>query len=291
MINSAEFVAVNGFSVTLADDVIPFETVDISRDIRISEVARAQEHGIWPARAYLGKMVITLTGDILGNTSVDYNTARAALMQAFYPYEIGASNYLGTLYLALEGYSERLSCQCTLETNPDFPLAALSPSAGKYNIGLKAFDPRFYGETVHSVSSASALETITGRTYPKTYPVTYGYTGFPAGSQIVTNNGNAETAPIISIYGPGVNPRISITIGATTYVLSLLITLAVGDILVIDLGSRTAILNGVTNVYNLVSGSYWKLPPGDASFTYTSNLGTTTPASHAVLNWQNAYVY
>lgn len=291
MIQSAEFVRVDGFSITLADYAIPFENFGVSRDIRVTETPRSQEHGLWPSPTYLGKMVIDFSGDILGDDSSNYNVQRLALTRAFYPLEIGMQRHIGTMFVQYDGLSERLSAQCALESWPELPLEALSPSAGKYHIQLKAFDPRWYGESSNQVIASSAMDTVVGRTYPKTYPYTYGYTLFPAGDQIVTNSGNAETPPLITIYGPGANPQLVVIIGGTEYTMNVDIDLIDTDIVELDFANRTATLNGTTNIYNLVSGDYWKLPPGDSTFRYLAAIGTTTEDSRAQLSWQNAYVY
>lgn len=291
MIESAEFITVDGFSVILADYSIPFENFTVTRDIRITETPRSQEHGLWPAPTFLGKMVLDFSGDILGDDSNDYNTQRLALTRAFYPMEIGQSRYIGTMYVQYSGMAERFTAKCGLESWPELPLEALSPSAGKYHVQLKSFDPRWYGEVSRQVISGTTTDASVGRTYPKTYPVTYGYTLFPSGDQIVTNAGNAETAPVITLFGPGTNPVVSIIIGATQYNFAVGMNLAATDEVVIDLANRTAVLNDTINIYALVSGDYWKLPPGDSTFRYSAALGTTTTNSRAVLSWKNAYVY
>src|SRR3954462_4629820 len=181
MIQSAEFVRVDGFSVTLADYAIPFENFIVSRDVRVTETPRSQEHGLWPSPTYLGKMVIDFSGDILGDDSDNYNAQRFALTRAFYPLEIGAERHIGTMFVTYNGFPERFSAMCALESWPELPLEALSPSAGKYHIQLKAFDPRWYGESVNQVIASAPRNSTTGRTYPKSYPYIYGLTLFPAG--------------------------------------------------------------------------------------------------------------
>lgn len=291
MIESAEFVTIDGFSVLLADDAIPFETFNITRDIRVTETPRSQEHGLWPSPTYLGKMVIDFSGDILGDDSSNYNQQRLDMNRAFYPLELSQSHYIGTMFVQYTGIAERLTAKCGLESWPELPLEALSPSAGKYHVQLKSFDPRWYGEVSRQVTHGTATDASVGRTYPKTYPVTYGYTLFPSGDQIVTNSGNAETAPTITIFGPGTNPIVSIIIAGTQYDFAIAMNLAPTDQIVIDLANRTAILNNINNIYSLVSGDYWKLPPGDSIFKYSAALGTTTTNSRAILEWNNAYVY
>lgn len=291
MITGAEFEKVDGYTITLADEEIPFETFLVTREIRVTETERSQEHGLWPAPTFLGKMTIQVTGDILGDSSDDYNLHRLALGRAFYPSEVSKDRYIGTLKVTYPGIAERLTAKVSLESWPELPLEALSPQAGKYNIQLKSFDPRWYGETIKEAVSIPAGATFAGRTYPKTYPKSYGVTSFPAGSPILTNSGNAEASPVITLVGPGADISMIIEINSVQYVMTLDRTLFSGDTVVIDFASRTAVFNGTQNIYGEVSGSYWKLPPGDSIFTYVSSPGNTDANSRATVSWQNAYVY
>ena len=106
----------------------------------------------------------------------------------------------------------------------------------------------------------------------------------PGGSITVTNAGNFETRPVITITGPITSPSIVLD-GASTISFSNL-TLASGDKLVIDTDSKTSLLNGAYRASD-ISSVWWILQPGQ----HTVQLNGTA-AGGAVLQvvYQDAWI-
>jgi hypothetical protein len=86
----------------------------------------------------------------------------------------------------------------------------------------------------------------------------------------VTNSGDADSPPILKLYGPTTNPTVkNITTGES---ISLTYTLAEGDYIEIDMSKITAKLNGVTDVSYAVTfpADWWMLDPGANELEFPS---------------------
>jgi hypothetical protein len=145
---------------------------------------------------------------------------------------------------------------------------------GMARIQFKMFgeDPRIYTSVEETLDIPFSGFTGSGFSFSLAFSFGFGAAVLPPGGT-VTNSGNRPAPAIITIDGPVTDPRITNdTLGLT---LSFVITLSGTDSLVIDLGSRTAILNGTTNVRGtLIDPTWWLLAPGDNSITYTAGSGT-----------------
>ena len=130
---------------------------------------------------------------------------------------------------------------------------------------VTADDPRRYAADTTVASTLLPAATDVGRTYPRTYPWTYGaYTPGATGSVQIDQIGDYDQTPArITIRGPISAPRVGhIQTGRS---LGFNLALAVGQTLEIDLGAKTALLDGTASrVGTLTSGSSWfLLVPGE----------------------------
>lgn len=147
-------------------------------------------------------------------------------------------------------------------------------------------DPRVYNDSVSSytISSLAAY----GRTYNRTYPLTY-VTVIPGstGNVTVTNAGNYETWPTFTITGDCVAPILTNT--TTGDVLSFPnLTLGASDVLAIDSDLRTVVINGVPSRNTMTAVSRWfPLPPQTAQ---TLALSTTSGTASCVVTYRDAYI-
>lgn len=95
----------------------------------------------------------------------------------------------------------------------------------------------------------------------------------------VTNNGIANSAPVITVYGPAN----SVTLRNLTTGQSITIDVNVEEnhSVVIDMANHTAILDGIQNVFGLVDFQYtewWSLIPGEQDIMFLSdNVPTGDP--------------
>ena len=146
-------------------------------------------------------------------------------------------------------------------------------------------DPRYYDNTTQS--QTMTYTTPLGRTYNRTYNLSYGG-GSSTQSVTVNNAGWTNTYPLLTIYGPVINPVIgnSTTGGA----LNFNYTMAQSDIITVDLQYRTVLLNG-NPARNLLLGSssWFAAQPGNNQF-YFYGTGTTYGITNATVQWNNAYI-
>ena len=135
-------------------------------------------------------------------------------------------------------------------------------------------DPAWrYGPRQESLATVPAG----GWTIPWTIPWTITES---AVSQNVTNSGDLEAYPLITITASSlgcVNPyAINSTTGKSFRFAGL--TMAPGEVLVLDMDARTAILNGVTNVigYRTFDSAIWALTQGVNSVKIGADSGSAT---------------
>jgi Siphovirus-type tail component, C-terminal domain len=292
MIESARFTNVLGNYIDFNDDHVPFNEFTTEVDVRFNEKNKSQEHGMYPGMTYLGKRLFHCSGDLLENSSAEYWDRRRQFIQAILPRPHLGYNYAGTLNIRFTGYNEDLTSDCTIDGWPEMPLAALSPSAGKFQVNFKAYDPRLYGSWQIVDLPFGLTENIGGRNYNKIYNKVYA-AGSAGNDVIVSNTGDIETFPLITFYGPCSSPQMVLFRGdGKTMFLHLngLSLLSPTDVAVVDVAKKTAILNNSGNVYNFAVGSdWWALEPGLENIVrYTADSGTI--ASHASVQWRNAYM-
>lgn len=292
MIESARFTNVLGNYIDFNDEHVPFQSFNTEVDWRFNEKNKSQEHGIYPGNSYLGRRLFHCTGDLLENTSADYWARRRKFIQAILPRPHLGYKEVGTLAIRFTGYNEDMSAECTLDGWPELPLEALSPSAGKYQINFKAFDPRLYGAWQAIELPFGLTENIGGRTYNKTYNKTYA-AGTAGNDTILSNTGDIETYPVFKIFGPTVSPQLTLFRGdgkVKYFKLEGLSISSSSDFVVVDVGRHTAVMNNSGNVYNFAkSWDWWALEPNLTNIVrYTADSGTT--ASHVTVQWRNAYM-
>lgn len=144
-------------------------------------------------------------------------------------------------------------------------------------------DPRKYSAALHTTSTG--LGTATGGlVFPATFPATFG-SGSGGGQVQVTNAGNTDTPPLVTIPGPVDNPIIEhVELGRS---LQLSISLASGDTLVLDADVKSVVLNGTASRESALTLPQWfLLPPGVSTVRYRNSGGFT--ASQMQLAWRDA---
>ncbi len=145
MIDSATFTPVTGAAITLNDDNIPFKRFDVRTDIRGQVLDKQREHGAYDTYTYMGVTHIEAEGDLFGLDSTAYNIRRQALVTALMPPAVPIRGPLGTLAVQFTGKNEVWFIEVTLETSPELPLEANSPSRSTYLIQWHSFTPYWTG--------------------------------------------------------------------------------------------------------------------------------------------------
>ena len=176
----------------------------------------------------------------------------------------------------------------------DIPFALETTIASKADMALMfhSTDPRWYASPT---TTSVALGTPgTGATFNVSFNVSFGG-GSSGGTTTVTNAGNYETRPILTITGPCTNPSVSNNTTGQT----LLFNLVVGayDKLVIDTDMRSATYTtfgttiGSTRLGSLVAGSSWfTLAPGNSTLVFQSSDAGAVAGTLQV-QYSSAYIF
>lgn len=104
----------------------------------------------------------------------------------------------------------------------------------------------------------------------------------------VANDGNAPSAPTVTIVGPCTNPRVAFDLDGTELRLSGSFTAL--ETIVVDLRTREVTLDGVTDYTILAADTEWPvLLPGSNSITYTRD-DSPASTSTATIDSRDAYL-
>lgn len=85
MLTEFRFYNNDGGYVDFNTDVIPLTSVQFEAQPRTNNRNKMQRHGMWPGYTYFSGMLIHTEGDILGQTSEDYNVRKFNLINTIYP--------------------------------------------------------------------------------------------------------------------------------------------------------------------------------------------------------------
>lgn len=137
-------------------------------------------------------------------------------------------------------------------------------------------DGKLYDATVNSVTGVLPSSVGTGAKFPWTFPVNFGPS--TGGTLQVANNGLYPAKPVYKITGPVTNPRI--TNPATGQFIRVNLTLGAGDVVLVDSDSHIVRLNGANRNLALdVGSSFFTIPPGGASLSFSSTDGGSVSGS------------
>lgn len=160
----------------------------------------------------------------------------------------------------------------------------------KVQFGLYAEDPRIYSYPSLATSLGWTAGPVEG--FGFNYGFNFGFGVAPATlyDQVhAYNDGNRAAPVIITITGPGINPRVLNDTNGGEVLTGL--TLLNGDTLTLDMLNHLAILNGTANRRNAVLVDNWfLLEPGDnvVRFQLEGGGGTVGVTSMA-LSWNGAW--
>ncbi len=270
--------------------------VDLSLDgvlglptIEPHDLPYSTSSGLNPGEDFARGKVITFSGVISGTDDVSYGQAVENLRFAFETREFETDLFITVPGLA-GGSQVSLGCRPragSLKIDADY--VALQAS---FSIQLFATDPIFYSADGNNQQNYTVVQTtITSTTGGHGFD--HGFNlGFGGGSTalIVNNAGNAISYPIITFFGPCVNPHIINQNGAGNG-LSFNINLGVGDFLEVNTLTRQITLNGPTNRYDTINDSDWfGIYPGNNTITFTVASTTGSPPPIAQLMFRSAWL-
>lgn len=205
---------------------------------------------------FYGRRPVTLEGMILNPASAnDRNVRMTKLTKA-----CRALRQDATISWTLDGGYKQF-VKARLQNGPRY--------AGQwqktFQVGMVAEDPRIYSDSLYTRTvSAGGVAEATNRGYDKRFDYGYG-AGQITGQLMIANNGNAMSWPVITIYGPGINP--SVTNATTGETLTFTYNLGASEFLVIDTNPliRSVLLNNQASRYSAVdflNSEWWGLQPG-----------------------------
>lgn len=157
-----------------------------------------------------------------------------------------------------------------------------------FQISLVASDPRKYSAAVTVLTAALPTAGV-GRTYNRTYTLTYGALG-STGFVTPNNLGDYATGATIDFLGPVTNPAVEhIESGSR---LAFNITLSNTDTLTVDLMSHTVRLNGTASRRSSLSfnSTWFTLQPGINTLRFTGTAGTVDPRTAMNVTYQSAWI-
>lgn len=274
--NTVEFGQVDSNGITwLWQGIDGWDGPDTSGGI----IQRSGDHGGWASPQFFAPRTMTLRVTAIAPTQALRDLARALLSQV-----VPVSD------LAVLAYNEPIPKQAMARRSGKITEKPLTTTDVVFTVGLAAPDPRKYSQQVHSVTTSAAPATGTGLVFPVTFPVTWPASP-PSGQVAVTNAGNFETRPVITITGPVTSPAlISLTTGQTVSWTGLV--LGVGSTLTVDFNARQAVDQNGTYWPADVQSSWWVMA-GDAPGGATTEIelgGAAGTGAQFVCSWQDAYL-
>lgn len=252
-----------------------------SPDVRESADDLVQMDGGVHGDFFYGRRPMTMSGLILNPLSVDDRNRKMTKLQR-------ASNAMrgdATLtWPTADGHEQ------FVKVRRQQPLRIQGGWQKEFQLALVAADPRIYNTTLGSTQiSATGGSGTVGRAYDRGYDVDYG-AGVIAGQAFITNLGNALTFPLLTVYGPGVNPILTnFTTGES---ISLTYSIGVAEWLTIDTLNRTVMLNDASSRYgsvNFLTTDWWGLVPDVNDIRLAFGGSFSSPASLTV-QWRDAWL-
>jgi len=223
--------------------------------VRTSSFNRSGMDGIYISNQFLGERRISLRGSIIAESNSDLITQRQLLVSTLAPSKTNSTLDNKVLYLTtLDDQEYQLNIQVLQIKCP-----IQNVTTASFLIDILSADNSISGETLHT----ETIQTKSGGGYKVPYIVPYTLEAGSGGAVIIDQGGDANSYPIIKLYGPLTNPRISnMTTGEW---ISLTLTIQDGSYVEIDMLNRTIIQGGLTNQIGTKSedSRFWYLSPGD----------------------------
>lgn len=249
-------------------------------DLRTSDTPRPSDHGLYPGSDFAGGRTVEVALIVTAATDAAFRAAIQALEDA---------TVLRAAEAALSFQKPGMAAARRVNVRPR---RRSIPNdwdhvfrIGRVVLQFAATDPRVYDDAL-STGSTAAATSGGGRTYDRTYNLTYA-AGGAGGTITATNAGNFASRPTARIDGPVTDPRIE-NVTAGKYLQFSGLTLAAGEWLDIDFANRTVLLNGTASRYNYLTStsSFWELAPGASQINFTSGSATGS----LTLTWRSAWL-
>lgn len=139
--------------------------------------------------------------------------------------------------------------------------------------------------------NAADLTGADGITFPITFPISWP-TAIASGSGTLTTVGNADTPPVLRIYGPCTDPVV-VHVEQEKQLAFTGLTIAAGQFLEVDVDRRTVLYQGNTNdprydTLDFSVSEWWQLLPGQQTIRFLP--ATSSPPSLVELEWADMWL-
>ncbi|KAB2347356.1 phage tail family protein [Actinomadura rudentiformis] len=239
-----------------------------SPDLEEGAEPRSGADGLWDVENFFAGRTLTLAGTFAAPSYEEREAAEYRLRRAV------PRNRLVSLRVN-ETTPRRVDCR----RSGSLRVGPTSDVMGEFSIGLLAPDPRKYG-VLEQAASISAGSGSGGLAPPWTPPVTLPAITTAPSQATLTNSGDYDSPPIITIRGPG--DDISVVNYTTSKVLIFDLPLGATDYLVIDVAAGTTLLGG-TSPRGPAPGSAvvaeFFMAPGDNLLRIFGTLTAASPPS------------
>jgi len=241
--------------------------------------------------AYTEHRVITLDGEFITTDPAVLIWGQRGLG--------GLCNNPNQLY-TLQVDDEVGSLFCLVQRSTDILFKSVNGVVADFSVSLTAPDPRLLDVVLQSASTQMAQPGLGGVPWNGPAPGTTGTQwngpagstgiayGQPGPSGIVTVDNTLGTAPadvLLTIQGPATNPTIITTAGTIVYggVLS------ASDVLVINTGTGSVLLNGANRRNLLTRAGFFQIPPGKTlGVSFSADLQNSSATLTA--QWRTSYL-
>jgi len=286
MLNEQVRVTVDGWSCAAGYAIGPdehgcvWDLVDIDGwfgglAVRSATEERAQADGDWDGDPYFEARRVTVSGSVLAPT-------RVALQEAMDRIANVLARGTRRGILVVDEISRGLSRQVPCRLDVQGKAQRKSPNAADFEITLYCPDPERLSTAVHSVT-ISPYQRGEGRAYPLEHPRVYGALG-ASGRVMVTNLGDNDAWPVLTIDGYAVNPFVQLVGGDRIKYVG---TVQPGQPIVIDTRAMTAYIGAASRGHLLSADSaYWPLPPGDSELFFGDDEGDS---ARLTVGWRDTW--
>ncbi len=242
-----------------------------SPPIRPTSDDKSGADGSWSGPGFYGARVVELSGVAIAADRLSMLRAKDRIKAAVQP------RTPMTLTVA-EAHLTRIA---QVRLSDAVEITDAGARAFRWSLAVSAADPRRYGASVVAQWTGLPATSTSGRTYPRTYPVLYGGSSSGgSGSVYIVQEGDYDQTPAtVTFAGPVSSPQVAHAESGRS--LTFAITLGDDETLAVDLGKRTAMLNGsASRISTITAASAWfMLAPGtnELQFRGQQESGSTTP--------------
>lgn len=248
--------------------------------VRSVVTARSDAHGSNNRTRFMDSRLITIDGEVSGATHAAAYAEFDTICQAF------EQSLEAPALLKYQRAGGGLQLQQLVKLDGDIqPPLEEGAKLLKYQVELRAADPRAYSQTLTTVSTAACSGGAGGLSFPFQPPVLF--VANTSGQASVTNAGKTGSSPLIRLYGYLSAP--TLILQSTGERLAFRSDIPAGVVLTIDPFQKT-IKEGTVNRRNMLdskNSTFWDLPSGTSTVRLLAR--DWDASGHAELDVRDAY--